>query len=95
MPRNIKESKEQGERLKYKRRYTETITQLSDPKILIKHGVDVINSISHPIRASESRNTQFINGATKLEAVHVFAYYSFLVSGGNGIPMLFGSICDI
>jgi ABC-type uncharacterized transport system ATPase subunit len=80
VPRYIKETKEKGERFKYKRRYTETITQLSDRKISIKHGVNVIHSISHLIRANESRNTQFINGAKKLEALLVFADYSFLAS---------------
>jgi len=60
----------------------------------MKHGVNVIHSISHLIKANESRNTQFINGA-KLEALLVFADYSFLASGWNGIPMSFGWICDI
>jgi len=95
VPRDIKETKEKGDRFTHKPRYTETITQLSDGKISIKHGVDVIHSISHLIRANESRNTQFINGAKKLEALPVFADYSFLVSGWNEIPMSFGSICDI
>jgi len=63
--------------------------------ISIKHGVDVIHHVSYLIRVNESRNTQFINGAEKLEAPIVFADYSFLARGGNGIPMLFGSICDI
>jgi len=49
--------------------------------ISIKHGVDVIHSISHLIRANESRNTYFINGAKKLEALLVFADYSYLASG--------------
>jgi len=73
--------KEKGERFKHKRRYTETITQLSDRRISIKHVVDVIHSISHLIRANESRNTQFINGAMNLEGLLVFADYSFLASG--------------
>jgi len=81
VPRYIKETKAKGERFKHKRRYTETITQLSDRKISIKHGFDVIHSISHLIRANESRNTQFINGARKLEALLVFTDYSFLASG--------------
>jgi len=76
-----KETKETGERLKHKCRYTETITQLSDLKVSLKHGVDVIHSISHHIRANQSRNTQFINHAKKLEALPLFADYSFLVSG--------------
>jgi len=81
VPRYVQETKEKGERLKYNPRYTETITQLSDQNISIKHGVDVIHSISHPIRANECRYAQFINGAKKLVALHVFADYSLLVSG--------------
>jgi ABC-type uncharacterized transport system ATPase subunit len=81
VPHYIQETKEKGERLKLTRRYTETITQQSDRKISIKHGVNVIHSISHLIRANESRNTQFINGANKLEALLVFADYLFLASG--------------
>jgi len=73
--------KEKGERFKYKPRYTKIITQLSHQKISFKHGVDVIHTITHPIRANESRNTQFINSAKKLEALLVFADYSFLASG--------------
>ena len=95
VPRDIKERKQKGERFKHEPRYTDTITQLSDRKISIKQGVDVIHSISHLIRVNKSRNTQIINCAKKLEAVLVFAEYSFLASGRNGIPMSFGSICDI
>jgi len=73
--------KENGERFKHKPRYTETITQLSDRKISIKDGVDLIHSISLLIEANESRNTQFINGTKKLEALLVFADYLFLASG--------------
>jgi len=87
--------KESGERFKHIPRYTETITQISDRKISIKHCVHVIHSISHLIRANESRTTQFINGAKKLEALFVFADHSFLPSGWNKIPMSFGSIWDI
>jgi len=76
----IKETKEKGERCKHKCRYTKTITHLSDRKISIKPGVNVIHSISHLIRANESRNTQFINVAKKLEELLVFADYSFLAS---------------
>jgi len=72
--------KQKGEKFKHQHRYTETITQLSDRKISIKHGVHVIHSISHLIRANESWNTQFINGAKKLEALLVIAGYSFLAS---------------
>jgi len=81
VPRYIKEIKEKAERFKHKPRYTETITQLSDRKTSIQHGVHVIHSISHLIRANESRNTQFINCAKQLEALLVFADYSFLASG--------------
>jgi len=81
VPRYIKETKEKGKRFKHIPRYTETITQLSDRKISTKHAVDVIHSISHLIRANESRNTQFINGAKKLEVLLVVADYSFLASG--------------
>jgi len=77
----MKETKEKVKRFEHKHRYTKTITQLSDPTISIKHGADVIHSISHLIGANESRNTQFINGAKKLEALRVFADYLFLVSG--------------
>jgi len=80
VPRYIKETKGKGERFKHKRRYTETITQLSVRKISIKHGVNVIHSISHLIRANKSRNIQFINGGKKLEALLVFADYLFLAS---------------
>jgi hypothetical protein len=81
VPRCIKETKEQGERLKHKPRYTDTITQLGKRKISIKHGDNAIYSISHLIRANKCRNTQFINGTKKLEALLVFADYSFLASG--------------
>jgi len=77
----MKETTEKGERFKHKPRYTETITELSDRKISIKHGVNVIHSISHLIRANERTNIQFINGATKLVVLLVFADYSFLGSG--------------
>jgi len=61
----------------------------------LKDGVNVIHSISHLIRANESRNTQFIHGAKQLEAPIVFADNLYLASGWNWITMLFGSICDI
>jgi len=80
VPRYIKETKENSERFKHKRRKTETITKLSDRKISIKHVVNVILYISHLFRANKSRNTQFIKGAKKLEALLVFADYSFLAS---------------
>jgi hypothetical protein len=95
VPCYIKETKAKGERFKHKPRYPETITKLSDCKISIKHGVNVIHSISHLIRANECRKIKFINGATKLEVLLVFPDYSFLASGLNGIILSFGSICDI
>jgi hypothetical protein len=49
--------------------------------ILMKHGVNVIHSISHLIRSDESRHTQFLNGTKKLEALPVFAEYFYLASG--------------
>jgi len=49
--------------------------------ISIKHGVGVIHYFLHLIRANESRNTQFINGAKKLEELLLYAGDSFLVSG--------------
>jgi len=55
--------------------YTETITQKHDQKILIKHVVVVIHSISYLIRAKESRNTHSINGTIMLEELLVFADY--------------------
>jgi len=81
VPRYIKETKEPGETFKYKTQYTESITQVSHREVSIKHAVGVIQSISHLIRANESRNTEFINGAKKLEALLLFADYLFLVSG--------------
>jgi hypothetical protein len=77
----MKETKENGKKFKHKPRYTETITQLSDQKVSIKHGVDVIHSISHLIRTNICRYTQFINGAMMLEALLVFADNLFLASG--------------
>jgi len=74
------ETKENGERFKHKARYNETITLLSDRKISINHGVNVTHSISHVIWANESRNTQFINGTRKLEALLVFGDNLFLAS---------------
>jgi len=81
VPRYIKGKREKSETFKHIPRYPETITQLSDRKISIKHVVDIIHFISHIIRANESRNTQFINCAKKLEALLVFADYSLLASG--------------
>jgi hypothetical protein len=81
VPRYIKETKVKDERFKHKCRYTETIAQLSIETISITHGVDVINSFSLLIWANESRNTQFIHSAKKLEVLLVFPHYSFLVSG--------------
>jgi len=77
---NIK-TKEKGECLRHKPRYTKTITQLRDQMILIKHGVTVCHSISPPIRADRIRNTQFIHGTKMLERLHVFGDYLQLASG--------------
>jgi len=49
--------------------------------ISINHGANVIHNFSHLIRADKSRNTQFINGAKKLEGLLLFADYSLLASG--------------
>jgi hypothetical protein len=81
VPCYINNTKERGKGLDHKGRYTETITQLRNQKISIKHGVKVIHCTSHLIRANKSRSTQFINGAMKLEALLVFADYSFRESG--------------
>jgi len=43
--------------------------------ISTKHVVNVIQYFSHLIRANESRHTQFINAAKKLEVFLVFADY--------------------
>jgi len=80
---------------KPKRRYTKTITQLSNQMIAIKYRVNVIHSIFHLIRANKSRNAPFINGAKNLEVLLVFADYLYLASGWNWIPMSFGMICNI
>jgi hypothetical protein len=58
--------KEKGDRFKDKPKYTNAITQLSSGKISIRHGVDVIHSISHLIWPNNARDTQFLNGAKKL-----------------------------
>jgi len=73
LTRYIKETNEKGELFTHKCRYTETITPQSDYMISIKHGVDVIHIFSYLIRAKESRNTQFISRAKKLEAILGFA----------------------
>jgi hypothetical protein len=62
------------------RRYTDTVTGLNSQMISIKHGVDVIHYFYHLIRGNECRNTQFNNGAKKLEVLLVFADYSYLAS---------------
>jgi hypothetical protein len=72
--------KKKSERFKHKRHYLETITLLSDRNITINHGVGVIQYFSHLIKANNSSNTQFINGAKKLEAHFVYADFLFLVS---------------
>jgi hypothetical protein len=73
----------------------ETITQISDRMISIEYSLNVIHQISHLTRADKRRNTQFIDGAKKLEALLVFPNNSGLASGRYCIPMSFGSICDI
>jgi len=60
-----------------------------------EHCVDVIHYFSHSIKADESRDTQFINGAQKPEALLVFADDSDMGGGWIGILMSFGSIGDI
>jgi len=81
VPRYTKKAKENGERFKPKCRYTETITQLSNQNITIKHGVDVTHYFSHLIRANASRNKIFINSAKKLEAFPVLTDYMLQASG--------------
>jgi hypothetical protein len=61
----------------------QTRTRQSDWKVSIKHGVNVIHSITHLIRSDESRNNKFINGARTPEAFLVWAQYSYLASGWN------------
>jgi len=90
-----KGTKDKGKWFKHKCRNTETITQLHNPIISIKYGVNVMHSISHLIRSDESRNTQFINVIKMLEALLVFADYSHLESGWNWFPILSGWICNI
>jgi len=81
--------------ISHKHRYSKTITRLSNWMITAKHAVKVIQYFSHLIRANETWNTQFINNANPLEALHVFPDDSYLMSGWNWIQMLFASICDI
>jgi hypothetical protein len=49
--------------------------------ILIKHVVDAIHHFSNHIRANESRNTQFINGAKMVDMLLGYADYLYLASG--------------
>jgi len=58
--------------------------------ISIEHGVDVIHYFSHLIRAKQSCNSKFINGAKRLEALLVFAEDSYRGSGWNRIPLIIG-----
>jgi len=61
---------------------TKTIIRLSDwNDISTEHSLNVIHRISHLIRADKRRNTQFIHGAKKLEALLVFLNDSGLASG--------------
>jgi len=84
-----------GVHCKYKQRYTETLTHLSDWMIWINHGVNVVHYFSHLIRANESRIIQFINGAKTLEVFIGFDVYTYPPSWWNWIPMSSGSICNI
>ena len=59
----------------------ETMTGLSDRMISIEYSLNVLHSISNLMRADKRRNTQFVNGAKKLEALFVFPNNSGLVSG--------------
>jgi len=49
--------------------------------ISIKYGIDIIRYFSHLVRAHESRNTQFINSAEKLEKLPEFVDNSYLARG--------------
>jgi len=49
--------------------------------ISIEYSLNGILSISHLIRDDKRRNTQFINGAKKLEELIVFSNDSSLASG--------------
>jgi hypothetical protein len=51
---------------------TKILTRLSNRMISINHSLNVINSISHLIRADKRRNTQLINGAKKHEVLIAF-----------------------
>jgi len=59
---------------------TKTLTRLSD-RNAIEHSLNVIHQLSNLIRADKCRNTQFIHGAKKLEALLVFPNDSGLASG--------------
>jgi len=74
---------------------TKTIVRLSDWMISIEHRLNVIDWSCHLIRADKCRNTQFISGAKKLEALVVFPNDSSQAGGWDWIPMTFGSICII
>ena len=56
--------------------------------ISIEHGVNVIHDISHPIRANERRNLQFIPILKKPEALLEFAGDLDLSSGWDWIPIV-------
>jgi len=88
-------TKDKDEWFKHKYGYTKTVTRLSNWMTSLKQGVNAIHYFSHHIRADESRNTQFMNSAKKLEALLAFANNLYLVGGWNLIPMLFSLICDI
>jgi len=74
-------TKDIDDRVHHHGSYTETVTELRDPMTSMKLGVNVTHYISHLIRADESRNTQFLNGPKKLEALVAFADLLHPVSG--------------
>jgi hypothetical protein len=61
----------------------ETMARLSDRMISIEYSLNVIDQISHLIRADKWRNIQFINGAQGLEANLLFPNASGLASGAK------------
>jgi hypothetical protein len=64
---------ENGKWFKYRCRYTNTVTWLSDQMISALHAVNVIDYIAHLIRINKRRNTQCICDPKLLEVVPVFA----------------------
>jgi len=74
-------TKEKGNWVKHKCRYTARLARLISQIISINHGFNVIHYFSYRIWANKSRNTQFIHSTKKLEALIVSADYSYLESG--------------